>query len=281
MEEVIVKGKQSWKRRRYLDYFRRNFLGSSENGKKSYIKNEEVIKFEEKGEVLYAYAYEPLEIINNGLGYKIYYVLDEYQQTQDAIKYVGYPYFFEQTATTYHDSVDWPENRKNTYSGSLRHFLTTICENYYLTNGDTAERPFIFDFNDVDNGRAKMIYADENHVDREGFFVSHLKYLQGNLVPGNVQLVNTNWYLSQSGNDNEMDLSFENYLYVNYNKEFYPFESKKFQNKSSSWISLNCDTTILDKQGRYFDIYAIRLMGIWSKERVADMLPFDYMIENE
>ena len=84
MEEVIVKGKQSWKRRRYLDYFRRNFLGSSENGKKSYITNEEVIKFEEKGEVLYAYAYEPLEIINNGLGYKIYYVLDEYQQTQDA-----------------------------------------------------------------------------------------------------------------------------------------------------------------------------------------------------
>ena len=44
---------------------------------------------------------------------------------------------------------------------------------------------------------------------------------------------------------------------------------------------MTCDTTILDKQGRYFDIYAIKTGGVWSKERVADMLPFDYTIGEE
>ena len=149
MEEVVVKGKTSRKRRQQLNHFRRNFLGSSQNGKKSYITNEEVIRFKEKGDMLIAYAYEPLEIINNGLGYKIFYVLDEYQQTPEVVKYIGYPYFFEQTPTTYHDSIDWIDNRKNTYLGSLRHFLTTICENFELTNGDTSKRDSIFRIQDL------------------------------------------------------------------------------------------------------------------------------------
>ena len=281
MEEVIVRGKISRKRKRQLDQFRRNLLGSSQNGKKSYITNEEVIRFEEKGNVLYAFAHEPLKIINNGLGYKIYYVLEEYQQSSSDVKYIGFPHFIELRSTTYHDSTDWPENRKNTYLGSLRHFLTIICENYYLTRGDVSERPFTFDWGDVVNHRTKMVYAEENHVDREGFFVTQVKYLHGNVVTTNIQLVNTNWFLSNSENENEMYLSFKNYLAISYDKEFYPFTSKRGKNQKSSWINMTCESTILDKDGRYFDKYAIQTRGLWSKERVADMLPFDYEINEK
>jgi hypothetical protein len=80
-------------------------------------------------------------------------------------------------------------------------------------------------------------------------------------------------------NDNEMYLKFDDALEIKYKNEYFPFEDKRISSKSVSWITLTTDSTVLDKQGRYFDIYAIKATGLWSKERVADMLPFDYMAE--
>lgn len=281
MKEVVVKGKRSFKRRRQLAHFRKNFLGSSQNGKKSYITNEEVIRFEEKGDMLLAYAYEPLEIINNGLGYKILYVLEEYIQTSQEIKFTGYDHFIEQTATTYHDSVDWPENRKNTYLGSQRHFLTTICENYEMTNGDTTTRPIKKDWGDIIDYRTKVTYADSSHIEDEGFFVIQMKYLQGPNKFRFSNLVNTNWFLSEAENENEMYLKFYIFLQVEYDNEFYPFNRLAGESRRISWIQLTCDSTVVDKRGRYFDKYAIQTRGLWSNERVADMLPFDYKLKKD
>ena len=83
--EIIVSAKETWKRRSQLKQFRRNLLGTSKNGKKTYIKNEEVIRFnnDEYG-MLIAYADEPLEIINNSLGYRIQYVLKDFELTKGA-----------------------------------------------------------------------------------------------------------------------------------------------------------------------------------------------------
>ena len=241
MKEVVVRGKRSWKRRRQLNKFRRAFLGSSQNGKKSYIKNEEVIRFKENGDMLLAYAYEPLEIINNGLGYKIYYVLEDYQQTPYEIKYTGYPHFIEKAATTFHDSVDWPENRKNTYSGSLRHFLTTICKNFDITHGDTTTRRITKDFGNIIDYRTKLIYADSSHIEEEGFYVQQMKYLKGVGRTSDIKLVNTNWFLSESENDNELYFCFEDYLKVIYDHETYPFERLAGESRRVSWIVMTCD----------------------------------------
>lgn len=280
--EVIVSAKESRKRRRQLQSFRRNLLGTSQNGKKSYIKNEDVIRFtENKSGVMCAFAEEPLEIINNGLGYKLYYVLEDFELTKDYVKYTGYPHFTEIIATTFHDSVDWPENRKNTYTGSLRHFLTTICENYEITNGDITERDYVKDMGNATNRGTLLTYRDTTHIEDEGFFVMKTKYLRGVSQSTKRQLVNNNWFLSEADNANEMYLKFDGFLEVKYDNEFFPFENSYYSTRRVSWINLVCDSTILDKQGRYFDIYAIKTTGLWSKERVADMLPFDYTIEKD
>ncbi|MFC1535843.1 carboxypeptidase-like regulatory domain-containing protein [Candidatus Neomarinimicrobiota bacterium] len=280
--EIIVSAKETRKRRRQLQSFRRNLLGTSQNGKKSYIKNEDVIRFSEnKRGVLLAFAEEPLEIINNGLGYKLYYVLEDFELTHDYVKYTGYPHFTEITAKTFHDSVDWPENRKNTYTGSLRHFLTTICENYEITNGDTSERVYVKDMGGMIERGVRLTYGDTTHIEDEGFFVMKTKYLRGVSQSTKRQLVNTNWFLSESANANEMYLQFDGFLEVKYNNEYFPFEKSYYSTRKVSWINMTCDSTILDKQGRYFDIYAIKTTGLWSKERVADMLPFDYSYQKE
>ncbi|MFC1785775.1 carboxypeptidase-like regulatory domain-containing protein [Candidatus Neomarinimicrobiota bacterium] len=282
MEEVIVSGKETWKRRRQLKSFRRNLLGSSKNGKKSYITNEEVLRFtENKHGTLMAFAEEPLKIINNGLGYKIYYVLEDFELTPEYVKYTGYPHFTEKIATTFHDSVDWPENRKNTYTGSLRHFLTIICENYEITEGDTTERLYVKDLGDMIISGARLTYGDTTHIEDEGFSVIQTNYIYGWVRHAERRLVNTNWFLSETENTNEMNLKFGGFLEVKYEDEFYPFKSTIGRNQKVSWINMTCESTILDKQGRYFDIYAIKTTGLWSKERVADMLPFDYTITKE
>ena len=279
MEEVVVKGKRSLKRRSQLKRFHRNLLGTSKNGKKAYIKNEEVIRFKESGDMLIANANEPIEIINNGLGYRIFYVLEDFQLTPYSIKYTGYPHFIEQTAITYHDSMDWPENRKNTYLGSLRHFLTTVCEHFQITDGDTTTRAIKKDWGDIIDYRTKVTYLDTSHIEDEGFFVLQMKYLQGPNKSSYSKLVNTNMFLSESENPNEMYLTFENYLQVEYDNEFYPFDRVLGSSRKVSWIRMTCDSTVLDKYGRYFDIYGLKTMGTWSNERVADMLPFEYEIE--
>lgn len=280
--EIVVKGGNSWKRNQQLRQFRKNLLGKSQNGKKTYIKNEEAIYFkEDKYGILRAYAYEPLQIVNNSLGYNIIYVLEDFELAPEYVKYTGYPYFIPRIATTYHDSVDWIENRENTYKGSLRHFLTTICVYFEITNGDTTGRNFVEDFGDTVRDGIKITYADTTIIEDEGFYVIQTNYIYGWAQYADRRLVNTNWFLSKSENANEMNLNFKGFLEVKYDNEYFPFERLIGRSKKISWINMTCDTTVLDKQGRYFDIYAIKTTGLWSKERVADMLPFDYTIDKE
>lgn len=292
MHEVIVSAKGSWKRKSNLSRFRKVLLGTSKNGKRSYIKNEEVIHFKSSHGMLLASADEPIKIVNNSLGYDIRYVLEDFELTKGYVKYTGYPHFIEKTATTYHDSVDWFVNRIDTYLGSFRHFLTTICENYKLTNGDTTKRPIVFKWEDTIRHNVKVTYGDISHIEEQGFYVLQIDSLKNirkrandpyevkPISVGTRQLVNTNCFLTETNNPNEMYLQFDGSLEITYSRDLFPFKNRD-DSKGISWIKLIGDSTVLDKQGRYFDIYAIKTSGLWSKERVADMLPFDYTIGEE
>ncbi len=291
MGEVIVSAKGSRKRKSNLSRFRKALLGTSKNGKNSYITNEEVIRFnEDVFGYFIAYADEPIKIVNHSLGYDIHYVLEDFELTKGHIKYTGYPHFIEKTATTYHDSVDWLDNRIDTYLGSFRHFLTTICENYELTDGDTTKRPMVFKWGDTIKHNVKVTYGDISHIEEQGFYVLQIDSLKNirkrandpyeiKPIPVGIrQLVNTNCFLTETNNPNEMYLQFDGSLEITYNNELFPFK-KSDDSNGASWITIISDSTILDKQGRYFDIYAIKTSGLWSKERVADMLPFDYEVK--
>ncbi len=183
--------------------------------------------------------------------------------------YFIYIFFFNDTATTEIYTLSLPDALP--ISGSLRHFLTTICENYEITQGDTAERKYIFNLADVIKHKVKVTYGDTTHIEDQGFYVLQTS------GRSNTRLVNTNRFLSETNNPNEMYLQFNGSLSVYYDNELFPFEDR-IGSKKTSWITIIGDSTVLDKQGRYFDIYAIKTSGLWSKERVADLLPFDYTI---
>ncbi len=280
--EIIVSAKASQKRKKQLKQFRKNFIGASQNAKETYIRNEEVLRFEEDNDgILFAHAVSPLEIVNNSLGYNIKYVLDEFELTREHVKYVGYPYFEEKIIKSHYDSLEWQKNRELTYLGSLRHFLTTICVNFDETAGDTADKVTTLHIDDITAQGIKVSYGDITYVDEEGFDVLSLYYPLGEQKAGVRDLLNANKVLSIAENDNELLMHFDNYLEIKYEQEYFPFEDHYLKNKKTSWITMTSDTTILDRQGRYFDKYAIKTKGVWSLERIADMLPFDYKIDKE
>lgn len=281
---VIVSAKESRKRKKYLEQFRENLIGTSENCYGTYIRNEDVVRFTKKRGLLYAEAVEPLEIMNKSLGYDILYYLEDFELTNDYVKFTGYPQFIEMAAKSIEDSIYWAENRALTYKGSLRHFLKTICQNFELTRSDKAQREHIQDIGNVTDDGILVTYNDTTFIDQQGFYVlnvfekidsetvfsRHFK----NLVTTRrfeKHLVNTNNFLATSDIPGEMLLLFDGSLEVRYSIDNYPFLKENI-----SWIKLVEDSTIIEINGKYFDKYGINTSGTWGLERVADMLPFDY-----
>src|SRR5205085_3954635 len=82
MEDVVVKAsnevKDGWEK--YGDFFLDNFIGKTQNGKGSIIRNKEVLKFYfyKKRNRLKVLATAPIEMENLSLGYKLKYTLDSF-----------------------------------------------------------------------------------------------------------------------------------------------------------------------------------------------------------
>ena len=98
------------------------------------------------------------------------------------------------------------------------------------------------------------------------------------LEPGGI-LANTNEYLRPAENENEMYLKFDNYLEITYTNSDH--SKNKFKtNNHISWIKLEKDSILIDKAGRYYETFSLKTAGLWSLEKMSDLLPFDYFYEN-
>ncbi len=65
-----------------------------------------------------------LTIENNALGYKIQYVLENFELQKDgSFKYSGSASFIPQVASNPEEEKSWMSNRKKAYYGSIKHFL--------------------------------------------------------------------------------------------------------------------------------------------------------------
>ena len=280
MKPIVVLGDSSgWKKS--LKRFLKEFLGTSENSKMATISNTEVLDFDRKGSKLYASANAPLEIINRSLGYKIVYSLYHFESTFNYVKYAGFPKFIELVAKKPEILETWKINRKNTYEGSLRHFLNIICLNYDSTSNKADSIEFEIDFSDKTSRGYKQRYKDDNILRQNGFEVLYRKSkLKSRMfLETGGKLANTNDYLKPAENSNEMYLKFDNYLEVSYKNHDHARNLIKSEDQIS-WIKLEKDSIIIDRAGRYYETFSIETAGFWSQERISDSLPFEYVNKN-
>jgi hypothetical protein len=281
--DIEAKEPKEWKES--LQRFLKEFLGSTPNAEFCKVLNPEVLDFAVSGTGMFtATARGPLEIQNLALGYQVRCFLDFYTSTEKPLKsapsqsreprptpkptpsdafsprtYVPptvpvEPLAPMQTQTTIEllcrtrftplDSRDkkelgrWRENRRKTYLGSLRHFLTSLVQNNSVEQG--------YEVYEIYSGR--------------GSDASPLR-----------------WKVAAATLFARGEFGFERTLSLNAPIQVvYDGGSESF----TSSLLLSRPSVIFYINGMLADPLSITTYGHWSNQRVADMLPTNYVVED-
>jgi hypothetical protein len=108
------------------------FIGTNSNSNQCHIENPDVIRLRMNPDnTLTAFAREPLVIMNYALGYEIKYKLEEFEfdLNTKVISYNGYALFKDLGLSNKKKEKKYDQERKETYQGSLLHFMRTYFVN--------------------------------------------------------------------------------------------------------------------------------------------------------
>jgi len=150
ISEVSIESQSLAKeRKRCMQVFKKEFLGSSNNAKECFILNEDIIKFNyhSNQDTLRATALEPLLILNKSLGYQIIYYLDkfEYDRGHKTTTFIGNISFNRDLASNQENRKEFEQKRKKTYIGSSKHFFSSLWANHHREEGFYVNRVGIAD----------------------------------------------------------------------------------------------------------------------------------------
>ena len=273
---VTVKTDRVWKKS--YDRFRRSFLGTSKNGESCLILNEFVLTFDDNGQYFKAKASQPIRIENPELGYRITYILDDFEIDGTEVRYAGDHYYESMSSKSKRQLKKWEKNRKKAYNGSLRHLLKTLTDRFDLR----------FTFNEgmiIQNDNWNSIAGrKKDPLVREGFSISmNKKDLFGTslIIEEEYKPLRSDTLVFPGATYEQPLLSFEGRMMVVYMKESpelaYMMENDSPSSyKQTSYLLLRADSVNYDRDGRYFEPYMIEQQGYSSWERIVDQLPFNY-----
>lgn len=254
---IKIEGRRPRNWEKNLGNFTKSFLGNTPNARKCKIHYTEYLsfKYDEINHILTASTDHPLEIINQGLGYKI---------TADLI---DFKYFALSSDTQYEynaqfqslepknekEKKQWQERRSSAYNGSKYHFMRSLLADSLEENDFEIYSTFTMVIGD--DPSKKQITADD--------------------------------ILSS---DNM--LSFPGYLEIIYKGEILPKDYKKYLKKRGveqpayyqhSWLKINNISSILvnENGSTYAPRSCLTVYGYWFWERIADRLPLDYNPEDQ
>ena len=278
MSEINVTAKTDRVWKKSYDRFRRSFLGTSKNGESCLILNEFVLTFDDNGQYFKAKASQPIRIENPELGYRITYILDDFEIDGTEVRYAGDHYYESMSSKSKRQLKKWEKNRKKAYNGSLRHLLKTLTDRFDLR----------FTFNEgmiIQNDNWNSIAGrKKDPLVREGFSISmNKKDLFGTslIIEEEYKPLRSDTLVFPGATYEEPLLSFEGRMMVVYMKESpelaYMMENDSPSSyKQTSYLLLRADSVNYDRDGRYFEPYMIEQQGYSSWERIGDQLPFNY-----
>jgi hypothetical protein len=194
--EIQVSTAKDTKWKNQFDLFRKEFIGESENAENCEILNPEVLNFRlgQDSRQFIAFTDSILRIRNNSLGYHIDIILVDFRYDGDFMtSYRIHPKFKILTARNESEQEQWIQNRKQTFQGSLKHFLSV------LARGKIMEENFsLFSANNVVwlrglssriiSGDSLKIKDMKSPLYKKFFFDDYLivSYWQGNLSPPSI-----------------------------------------------------------------------------------------------
>ncbi len=258
MEDVVITSssevKDGWEK--YGDFFLENFIGKTQNSKLCSIKNKDAVHFyfSKKRNRLKVLATEPLDIVNEALGYNIKYTIDSftYEYNTQVSLYTGYPLFEEMKSTDTATQHIWAANRLKTYKGSLLHFMRSIYNKQLKEEG--FEMQFLVKTEDKETAVPFLNpYGGINYSKDDSTQTVEMRPNENNVV------------LIYNKTEPE-----QNYLVAN------PGEPEKFQLSVLSFIPNQ--SIIIEQNGYYFEQTDITINQYLGWKKMADMLPYDFKI---
>lgn len=246
LSPVVVEGNEPEEWKNNLKKFITQFFGKTPNAEQCKLLNPEVLdfSFDEETSAFTATVREPLIIENKALGYRLYYYLKYFKETDKRFQYYGVTKFEQLESDSPEEIKQWKINRQNTYYGSRRHFF------YSLFHKSAEEEGF----------KVKWIR-------RELGLSAGFRYgTEINPYLGNE--VDPNTLLTDGKTIYEKKLSYKNILQATY--------GENTLNKRISRIELVQDSITVYSNGEIAEQLGILTFGYWSTQRAAEFLPWEY-----
>jgi hypothetical protein len=247
LNEVTVKSKDK-NRLKNLSQFTRLFLGETNNAQSCKLINPEDLHlyFNSQTKILKGFSTKPLEIENKALGYNIIYELADFTFNTETgfLRFSGNQYFQLIHGNPRSDKK-WHKNRLIAFYGSRLHLMRAIFSESLVS---------------------------------ENFRISECKLDPVTKECLEINPITVSSFL-QSHNHSFSTLYYNNPIFVKYTDN-HPELAKGltgFQVQDYESTIQFTDTLKLYPNGYFEDPYFITWGGDMAKERIADMLPFDFL----
>ena len=253
LELITVKSKKlgKKKRKKWMKRFEKAFLGEKISKKKVKILNPEVIWFEEKNEMLYAYAVDNIKIKNDVIGYEMQVALDHFSLAKsEDVRY--------EAKVFYNDIIDkqkkkekLEETRNSSFLNSRQLFYKALVFDHPI-----LEKQFDFGKTSVESD-GDLVYQKMSHdeldwrrsLTEDVLFIDSLEYLT--VIKKEV-------------------------ITKSYDRKNGPSGSYNIR-PATSFLKSRTGQFIFNKQGELLNKTDIEESGYWTNFRMAKELPVEYV----
>lgn len=248
LSEILVHGKDR-NRKNNLDLFKSHFIGNTTNAPFCTIKNPKdlVVYRTSNDSSLVAYSVKPITILNSALGYEIVYDLKSFSYNLHTghLRFSG-DYYFQDISNHKWKKSSINRSRLVAYYGSRMHFLRA------LYTGTVSQESFEICNIESDSCGVKIL-TDAIQEDDIRFALTI----------------------------EDMSLDFPNHIMIRYVDNHPELVVLPYVFRSNTYTSIIVfsDSVQVFKNGYYPDNFNISWAGDMARDRIAEMLPYDFIPE--
>ncbi|TWI96731.1 carboxypeptidase-like protein [Mucilaginibacter frigoritolerans] len=290
LREVVISSEADF--RKNYETFRKEFIGSDLNAKNCVVMNPRILNltYNPTKQVLHADADEFLIVENRALGYRIKFLLRDFTLDKLAgiTSYDG-KRIFEDLPGTKSQKDKWHQNRENAYYGSAMHFYRSLHadklahEGFELrsyTRSLNLQRP---DDETIHKKYKRFIELRMRDSANRMVELSKMsKYVNESIS----KIPYQEFEVTSTVSEGLYSLHFPHFLYVIYKNKLEEVDFKdiyrdlNMTNYQISVITLTNGPAVFDNNGIVVEggpLYE----GSWSKNRLSDELPVDYIPDKD
>lgn len=298
LNEVVIKPDPN--RLRYLNLFKDFFIGQTPNSRECKILNSHVLRidYNKQSKILSVGSDEFLIIENKALGYKIKYLLQnfEYDYSTRIVYFAGFP-FFEEMKGSKSRINKWNKKRNIAYYGSSQHFFQSLYQGTSETEGFVIHKlATIGNKNRLPdsliNANIKRLSAGPRAINMLTFTKDDSLnfWLKERSKPKAMAVLNKAKVLTdtlvKTYNEDVKSVNFTDDLFVMYTKEketeeyanlgFYVSRSPDMGNFQVSLINLLEPPILFYKNGSIANPRSFLYKGFWAYEKMGDSVPVEF-----